>query len=122
MVLMKEQPEGEGYTPSVSQTSYVRFPGAQLVSTMPLWCYNTHTEQGCIVKVKKGNVGHAGLIMPVSRSSLTAAKWKADTMRIIQELGAKARRIVKELISGKELKKLQVLTFKPGAAMALATA
>ena len=44
---------------------------------------------------------NAGLIMPFSRSSLTAAKWKADTMCIVEELDAKARRIFKELITCK---------------------
>ncbi len=42
-------------------------------------------------------MGHAGLIVPSSHASLTAAKHKADTMRMVEELGVKARRIGEEL-------------------------
>ncbi len=44
-------------------------------------------------------MGRAGLIMLSSLSSLTTAKHNADTMRVIEELGAKARRIVQELVT-----------------------
>ena len=56
--------------------------------------------------------------MPSSLSSLTAARQEAEARRIVKELGTGSNSSQLE----QSQRSSQVLTFKPGAAIALATA